>query len=111
MTRRLSLLTLSIQAVLLIAVGLMVIASRSGYVSSETGQVIFSFCSALVVLLSPFGVMSAFMTIGLKLLVSGRMLSTRQLQAIQNNPVLMFFTWREVKAFPVYVEAYPASQK
>ena len=98
MTRRLSLLALGVQEVLLIAIGLIVIAARSGYVSSEIGRVILSFCSALLILLSPFGVISAFMTIGLKLLVSRKMVSTRQLQAIQNNRVLMFFTWREVSS-------------
>ncbi len=98
MTRRLSVLALSIQGVLLIVVGLVVIAALNGYVNSEIGQVIFSLSSALVVLLSPFGVISAFMTIGLKLLVSRKMVSTRQLQAIQNNRVLMFFTWREVSS-------------
>ena len=91
MTRRLSLLALGVQEVLLIAIGLIVIAARRGYVSSEIGRVILSFCSALLILLSPFGVISAFIAVSLNLLVSRSLVSTHQLQVIRNNPVLMFF--------------------
>lgn len=93
-----SLAVCALQLLILLALFILVRLSGIGAVSREVGEPIFMVCGMLFVLLSPFGLLSLFMSAGFQLMTRRKLFSKNQMQALPTRTLIMFFVWAEVRA-------------
>ncbi|MDZ7823378.1 MAG: hypothetical protein U5K75_04600 [Ahrensia sp.] len=89
------------QLLILLALFILIGLGRIEAVSREVGEPIFMVFGKLFVLLSPFGLLSAFMSAGVQLMTRYKLLfilPKNQMHVLFTSMWFKFFVWAEVRA-------------
>ena len=96
MNRNLCLLLVSIQALILIGIAVLIHVGKSGSMNPESVEGIFRHLGLIFVALSPVGIISAFLSLGLKFALSSNFFTADHMRFLQKKRMLRFFIWDEV---------------
>lgn len=98
MTRKLSLIALNVQAGLLLCGILIAISGINNLLPDVFENFLFRSFAFTFLFLSPFGVMSAWLSIGVRFAFKYPLHLGHQVSMLYCNPVLKFLIWREVQS-------------
>lgn len=95
MNRNLCLLMVAMQALILIGIAVLIQVGKSGSMNPESVEGIFRHLGLIFVALSPVGIISAFLSLGLKFALSFNFFTADHMRILQKRWVLMFLLWKE----------------
>lgn len=97
MTRKASLIVLVIQFAVITGMVLIVYHVQSRQIGADQVDAIFTFLGISFVVLSPFGILSAFMSAGFSFMSKTRVLGPQILRRASVPTLEMFFVWIELR--------------